>query len=394
MDRQIVCVGIPSVEVAVARLHNPTLRNRPVAIAPLSTPRALLHAISLEAEQDGLAVGMPLDQARRLCLALHVLSPNPQRGRYADDAWLSVIGRYAPAWEPAQPGMFVLDVTGTGTLFGPACDIAAKAQQEVLSRYQLDGVAGVGSNKLVAQIAATLIEPSELWDVRHGSERRFMAPLSVRTLPGVHRPCMRRMLNQLDDLNLRSLGDVAEAPLDALETVLGEYAGQLSRWAQGIDPSPVLAPIVQPSVEETIVLNPDEIDDLRLWARAADALDLLCRTLRGQRRMCGGLSLTLRYSDQREVMTQERVSPDTCWEIDLSDPLQRLFQRAFRRRIRLRMMAVALTHLTGFAEQGALFDDRPPAEQQTRDRAQRLAVALDRLHARFGDGAIRYGRSR
>ncbi len=148
MDRQIVCVGIPSVEVAVARLHDPTLRTRPVAIAPLSTPRALLREVSAEAEQEGLAVGMALDHARRVCPALHVLSPNPRRGRYADEAFLTVIGRYAPLWEPSQPGSFVLDVTGTGKLFGPACDVGAKVQQDVLARYHLDGVAGVGSNKL------------------------------------------------------------------------------------------------------------------------------------------------------------------------------------------------------------------------------------------------------
>lgn len=45
-------------------------------------------------------------------------------------------------------------------------DVAAKVQQEVLEEYRLDGVAGVGSNKLIAQTAATLIQPSELYDVR------------------------------------------------------------------------------------------------------------------------------------------------------------------------------------------------------------------------------------
>jgi len=34
MDRQIVCFAIPSFEIAVTRLHNPTLGPRPLAIAP------------------------------------------------------------------------------------------------------------------------------------------------------------------------------------------------------------------------------------------------------------------------------------------------------------------------------------------------------------------------
>lgn len=104
--------------------------------------------------------------------------------RTAEESLLRVVTRYAPIWEPFQPGSFVLDVTGTGRLFGPACDVAAKVQEEVLSQYRLDGVAGVGSNKLIAQTAATLIQPSEFYDVRPGSEHVFMSPLSVHTLPG------------------------------------------------------------------------------------------------------------------------------------------------------------------------------------------------------------------
>ena len=37
----------------------------------------------------------------------------------------------------------------TTRLFGSACDVAAKAQQDILKQYHLDGVAGVGSNKII-----------------------------------------------------------------------------------------------------------------------------------------------------------------------------------------------------------------------------------------------------
>lgn len=392
MDRQIVCLAIPSFEVALARLNDPSLRARPLAIAPLSTSRALIREVSREAEQDGLYVGMPIEQAKRLCPSLHILSPNPNRVRNADCSLLSVVSHYAPVWEPSQPGSFVMDMTGTGRLFGSACDVAAKAQQDILDRYHLDGVAGVGSNKLVAQTAATLVEPSELYDVRHGSEGVFMSPLLVRTLPGLHRPCMRKVLQRLDDLNLFTLGDVAESPLDALELAIGDYAGQLSRWAQGIDHAPVLHSTIQPSLEETVRLEPDEVDDPVLWGKLFDVLHRLCRTLRSQRRVCKSLSLTIRYSDQVEVTKRERLKWETCWEVDVSPHLYALFQRCFRRRVRLRQMIVSMAGLTAYAEQVSLFDEQPLDEQRRRERAQTLAVALDKLHARFGEQAIRYGR--
>jgi DNA polymerase IV len=393
MERQIVCFGIPTFEVAVARLHDPSFATRPLAIAPLNTSRALLREVSSEAEQAGLAIGMSVEQARRVCPSLHVLSPNPSRVRTAEESLFQVVRRYAPVWEPVQPGSFVMDLTGTGRLFGPAYDVAAKVQHEVLAQYRLDGVAGVGSNKLIAQTAATLIQPSELYDVRPGSELVFMAPLSVRTLPGLQRPCMRQVLSRLDDLNLDTLGDVAESPVEALEVALGDYAGQLSRWAQGIDSLPVLPLAIQPGLKETVLLDPDAIDDPVLTGRLLDTLQRLCRTLRNQRRVCGRLTLTIRYSDHIEATKHERITPETCWECDLSPVVLSLFQKCMRRRIRLRAMTLSMGGLAGYAEQGALFDARPFDEQRRQDRAKKLAVALDTLHARFGERVIRYGRS-
>jgi DNA polymerase IV len=392
MDRQIVCFSIPAVEVALAQLHDFRLRTRPVAIAPLNSARALIREASSQATQAGIAVGMSVNHARRICPSLHVLAPNPVRVRTADEKLLRVIARYAPVWELFQPGSFFMDVTGTGRLFGPASDVAAKVQQEVLGQYRLDGVAGVGSNKLIAQTAATLIEPSELYDVRPGSEDVFMSPLLVGTLPGLQRPCMRKVVHLLNDLNLCTLGDVAGSPLDALEVAFGDYAGSLSRWAQGIDTVPVLPPTVQPTLEETVLFEPDEIDDPVLIGRSLNALQRLCWSLRTQRRVCGRLTLSIRYSDQVEVTKHERIQPETCWECDLSPIMVSLFHKSMRRRIRLRALTLSLSGLTVYAEQRLLFEEPTPDHRQ-RERARNLAVALDTLKARFGEQAIRYGRS-
>ena len=135
------------------------------------------------------------------------------------------------------------------------------------------------------------------------------------------------------------------------------------------------------------------MDDLVLWGKLLDAVQRLCRTLRSQRRVCKSLSLTIRYSDQVEVTKRERLTQETCWEVDLSSHLYVLFQRCFRRRVRLRQMTVSMTGSTAYAEQIALFDERPLDSQRKQERAKNLAVALDTLHAKFGEEVIRYGRS-
>jgi DNA polymerase-4 len=155
----------------------------------------------------------------------------------------------------------------------------------------------------------------------------------------------------------------------------------------------VLHSAIQPSLEETVTLEPDEVDDPVLWGKLLDVLQRLCRTLRSQRRVCKSLSLTIRYSDQVKVTKRERVKQETCWEVDMSSHLSALFQRCFRRRVRLRQMTVNMTDLTAYAEQVSLFDERSPDSQRKQERTKSLAVALDKLHDRFGEQAIRYGRS-
>ena len=105
--------------------------------------------------------GMSIEYAKRLCPSLHVLSPNAKRVHCGNQSLLSVVTRYAPVWEPFAAGSFVMDLTGMSRLFGSVCDVAAKVQQNILKQHHLDGVAGIGSNKLVAQAAATLVETSE-----------------------------------------------------------------------------------------------------------------------------------------------------------------------------------------------------------------------------------------
>jgi len=392
MDRRIVCFTVPSFELALARLNEPRLRNRPVGLVPVTHPRTLLQAVSIEAAADGLHPGMAVGQAKQRCPALHLLTPDPIRSAQAHTVLCRIVIRYAPVWEPAGSGSFLLDLTGTTKLFGPICDTAARLQRDVALQIHLDGTSGIGSNKLVAQTAACLVQPTQLYEVRHGSERAFMAPLSIETLPLLQRPRMTPIRRCLADLNLRTCGDVADIPLPALDIAVGQWASPLQRWAQGIDSTPVMPPQIQPQIEVSCRLQPDDIDDHIVWCRLNDLLEELCRTLRLQQRACKRLTLTVRHSDRTDATGQQPIEPASCWEYDLRPPLRTLLCRCFRRRIRLRTLTLIATELVVPFEQGRLFDDAAESAVDRRARAQRLSLALDRLRARFGNPIIQYGR--
>src|SRR6478752_5488747 len=104
MDRHIVCLQIPSFRISLARSAYSMLRNRPVAVAPMHMPRALIREISTEAFHEGLQPGMPVDLARLICPGLRMISPDSSLTQAAHRELQHRISSFAPAWESIRPG--------------------------------------------------------------------------------------------------------------------------------------------------------------------------------------------------------------------------------------------------------------------------------------------------
>jgi DNA polymerase-4 len=397
MDRHIAFFQIPSFEIALVRRQESALRSRPIAIGTLQSARACLREVSQEAYEDGVRPGMSAELARRLCPRVQIVPPDPIRVDPAHHRLQRIMAEYAPVWEPVCPGHVFLDLTGTQRLFGPAVDTAMRIEREVIRREHLTGVLGVGTNKLVSRVATTIVQPPQLCEVRPGLEPNFMAPLSIFSIHNVNSILPDLSLSILEDLNLRTLGHIADTPLSHLQLVLGPSAATLHGWARGIDASPVLPTVQQPCLEESISISPDEIDDERLLGFLYRLLEQLCRTLRTQHRVCRRLRLTVRHSDHVEASKHRLLDPGTWWEWEIFVHLRPLFFHCFRRRVRLRTMTVRLDHLESPAAQwGAqlpLFDAERSSALAQRARAERLTLALDRVRDRFGAHAIQRGRT-
>ena len=385
MDRQIVCFEVPALQVALARLKDPSLLGKPVAIASLQ-PRNRLQEVSTEAHHEGLSAGMPVEEAYRRCRSLHVYPPEPLRLRDAERQVMKIVGRYAPIWEPLRPGHMFFDLTGTTRLFGMAVDLAVKIEREVAQQVGLPGVVGVGTNKLVSRMAASLVPPLQVYEVWPGGERSFVAPLPIVMLPAArqHEPALRRVL---DDLNLRTLGQIAEIPFSQLGAALGRWAAPLYHWANGLDHSPVKPTRQQYIIEESLEISPEHIDESVIHAHFFQLLERLCTTLRSQHRLCGRLSLTLVYAGGH-VVTRYIIVPPTQWEADVFPSLQMLLRRVFTRRVRVRSLSLAADRLLGSLQQLGLFEEHAPSP-----RAHRLATALDQVRTRYGERSIVYGRT-
>ena len=77
MERSIIHINVADFAVAVERVLDRRLKDRPVIIAPQGAARAAVYDMSEEAFQAGVRKHMPLSRALRRCRKAQVLPPRP-----------------------------------------------------------------------------------------------------------------------------------------------------------------------------------------------------------------------------------------------------------------------------------------------------------------------------
>ncbi|MBD3868528.1 MAG: DNA polymerase IV [Acidobacteria bacterium] len=375
---QVIHLDVADFAVAVERVVDPGLCNRPVILAP-DADRALVATVSREARREGVRPGMPLREALRRCGGARVVRPNEPLYARAFKAVGEVAGRFSPVLEPVSPGRIYLDVTGTDRLFGPPLDLAARLRRELSARLRLDAAVGVAANKLVSRVAADLTEPDGLLDVRTGDEAPFLAPLRVQRLPGVGAAVGR----ELDALNIRWVRQLAVMEPAHLDLAFGRFGAVLRQRALGIDPRPVQPPLRKPEVqrEETLVEDSNDPAVLRAAFRTlveSAGLELRVRGLTAAR-----MALELRYADSRATARSVRARRPLQQISELWRSAEELLEAALSRRVRVRHLRFRLAGLASRPRQMELFGEPSPERP--------LTTAMDRIRTRFGETALLHG---
>ena len=386
MLRTIIHLHIPAFPIAVERVCRPDLRDRPVAMAQPHSERALILSVSPEARREGIFKGMSLGKAMKFCPDLTVLPPNRDLTGKACHVLGKTVAYYTPLWEPFRPGHIYLDVTGTDRLWGKAKDTASRLRREIKEYLRLSGMVGVAGNKMVSSIASRIVSPEGVLDVNHGQESSFMAPLKASFLPGIGN-VRKRIL--LEELNILLVREVAALDMGTLRLVFGRQAYLIHQRALGIDPTPVYPPRMEPTVAEEITLSRDENDDQKLLGILWGLVEKCVHQLLNRDLVPHKAGLIVRYADQEEIIRRIKLPHVSFWDSDLYTPLERIFLRACRRRVRVRFMKVWFQDFSPLTPQFSLFH----TQTQLVEKKASITQALNRIREKYGDVAIHYGRT-
>jgi len=380
MERQIIHIDVDSFAIAVERVVNSRLRDRPVVMANPAINRSVIQAVSPEARQAGIYCGMMLQNALRVCRDIKIIPPNEALYSRAMRAIMNLLSQFTPLIEPVSYGHAYLDMTGTTRLFGATVDAAAKIYREIQSRLRLSTSLGVASNKLVSKVASKTTRPKGVQEVQHGNEETFIAPLDVYYLPFF----AQSVKKQLVDLNLHVIKQIADLSLQHLTMVFGRDGLKLYQASHGIDYTPVFPPQHVPNIYEQTTLAEDTNDIHVLRGALYQLTEKVGYKLRHAFQVARKMMLEIYYSDHREALGQKKLPAATNMDRELFTVVEELLNRILTRRIRVRKLAVRYFQLEPVSRQTSLFDK--PVSDKKRD----LTRAIDQIRKRFGEDSLKF----
>ena len=382
--RTILHVDMDAFYASVEQHDRPELAGLPVVVGG-SGGRGVVAAASYEVRRFGVHSAMPMREALRRCPQAVVVAPRFKRYRDVSHQVFEVFREFTDLVEGLSLDEAYLDVTASGGLFGDGESMAREIKRRIRERTGLTASVGVAHNKLVAKLASDMGKPDGLTVIAAADVRAVLDPLPVGRLHGVGPKTAAR----LEEQGIFTLGQLRTAPASVLWPLFRRDVRAYQDRAAGIDERPVVsdAPEKQISSEETFDVDLRDHDEMQ--ERLAQLADRTTARLRTRQFKAGTVSIKVRRRDFETYTRQRSFNPPTQETRLIAQVAADLLAHwlAEQPRAAVRLLGVGVSDFEP-ETQLDLFATPEISE------ARRLDDALDRIHGRFGDGAIHRGSDR
>jgi len=359
---------------AIEKRDDPAIAAEPVIIG--GGRRGVVAAACYVARTFGVRSAMPMFEALRLCPQARVIRPNMEKySRVGREVRRMMFG-LTPLVEPLSIDEAFLDLNGTERLHGlwPA-KVLARFAAEVEKTLGITVSIGLSCNKFLAKVASDLDKPRGFAVLGAGEAPAFLAPKPVSFIFGVGKASAARFARD----GFHSIADLQRASEVALMRRYGEEGRRLARLARGIDARAVSADRETKSVSAETTFSRD-IADFRaleriLWSQAEEVSSRL------KAKALAGSTVTLKLKTANFKIRTRARSLDAATQL-----AGRIFAAArglLEREAdgsKFRLLGVGMSAIT-------TADAADPADFVD-GRAVEAEHALDRVRARFGDGAM------
>ena len=371
--RSIVHMDLDTFFVSCERLLDSRLNNKPILIGGTSD-RGVVASCSYEARKFGIHSAMPMRMAKQRCPEAIVIKGNSSTYTKYSRLVTDIINEESPLYEKSSIDEFYIDFTGMDRFHG-VLKYSSELRQRILRETGLPISFGLSENKTVSKIATGEAKPDNQIQISYGNEKHFLSPLSVRKIPMVG----LKTYQSLCSLGIKTIQPLQEMPLDMMERIMGKNGIAIWKKANGIDLTPVIQHNERKSISTERTFNRDTIDVVKLKGILSAMAENLAYQLRRGDKLSGCVTVKVRYSDFQTQTLQKKI-PYTAADHELIPMVLELFERAFNRRLLVRLIGVRYSALVSGNYQLGLFGD-------TVDYPS-LYNALDRIRLKYGDRSV------
>jgi nucleotidyltransferase/DNA polymerase involved in DNA repair len=375
----IAALVIQAFDLRAALRLRPGVRERAAALAPLPGAEPLIGSVTAAADAQGIRPGMRLGEALATCPELVLVEQDPAT---AGQAWEEILRRLEDAGfgvEPAEAGTVFFETAGVERLYGglePALKRALAAVGE-----SWDPRVGAAERRFAALAAASVARPGQALIVSDDRTRSFLAPLPMTLLP-----LERDRYEELEELGVRTIGQLAGLPGGAVAERLGPDGRRAWSLARGEQDGPAFGESrVRPrrpahALHETLEFPEAVANELTLRRGLSVLLDRLLarpeRTGRPPRKLALWARLVGGASWRRTVTLREPTADPARLRAALAPKLAELPAPA----LKLRLEVAELAEHTG--EQLELLEAEGEVVQG------RLREGLRQVRAAVGAGGV------
>ncbi|HUH17785.1 DNA polymerase IV [Albibacterium sp.] len=373
MEKHIVHCDLDTFFVSVERLRNAELREKPILIGG-SSDRGVVASCSYEARKYGVHSAMPMRLARQLCpQAILVKGDMDQYSKYSAMV-TEIISENAPIVEKASIDEHYLDLSGMDKFFG-CWKWTQELRQRIIKETGLPISFGLSTNKTVSKIATGTAKPCGARQVLYGTEKDFLAPLSIKKIPLVG----AKTYTLLRNMGISKIKTLQEMEVQTMQRVMGQNGISIWKKANALDNAPVIPFSEQKSMSNEHTFEIDTIDMSLLRKILITMIDELAFGLRKEGKLTACVTLKIRYSNF-DTHTKQMKITYTNSERVLTERVLELFDKLYSRRMLIRLVGIKLSNLITGSHQVDLFDDGI--------KELNLGIAMDYIRIHFGTDKI------
>jgi DNA polymerase-4 len=374
MERAVVHLDLDSFFVSVERKKNPAFEGKPLIVGGNSN-RGVVASCSYETRKFGVHSAMPMRMAKKLCPDAIVISGDMESYSELSDEVSEIISERSPVFEKRSIDEFYVDLTGMEKFFG-CYKWATEIRNKVIEKTGLPISFGLSVNKLVSKMGTSFAKPNGQKQVPAGTEREFIAPMSIHKIPGVG----EETASHLYSMGVKTIKTLRDIPVQLLQKEFGKNGLLIWQKANAIDDSPVEPYDEQKSISTESTFHSDTTDIKFLKAVLVKQSEELAFELRKSQRLTGCITVKVRYSDFNTFTQQKKITL-TASDSTLINLAKQIFDKLYDKRLLVRMVGIRYSHLVYGSPQINLFEDTA--------ESVRLYEAMDKIKNKYGSVAIK-----